>query len=169
MAVDELARPLPSVVRRLGVLLLLAVEEAVRRAVVRHDLVLDAGLGESTVERGVVVGGDVLVGAGLQCEDRRLDLRCPLDEAGPPPRARGAAVEADPPGEPVSGRRRDPGRAPAEAEAGRGDGGAAAPAPVPDRRTRAVLHAVVGRLVDVRHVLEVIVALRGARGPAEVV
>ena len=72
---DELERAAPGVVGVGLELLLLAVEEAVRCAVVADDLVLDARAGQRLVERGVVLGGDVRVGARLQREDRALDLR----------------------------------------------------------------------------------------------
>src|SRR3712207_8319073 len=44
VALDEREHAAPGLVRGLRELLLLAVEEAVRRAGVRHDLVLDTGL-----------------------------------------------------------------------------------------------------------------------------
>ena len=47
------------------------VEEAVRGAVVRDELVLDARLGKRPVERGDVVGRNALVGAADQAENRR--------------------------------------------------------------------------------------------------
>jgi hypothetical protein len=43
---EKAEHPPPCIRRRAGELLLLSVEEAVRRAVVGDDLVLDAGLGE---------------------------------------------------------------------------------------------------------------------------
>ena len=51
---DERERAPPGVVRRVGELGLLAIEEAVRRAVVDDDLVLDAGAGQRLLERRVV-------------------------------------------------------------------------------------------------------------------
>ena len=73
MAADEGERALPRVGRGVRELLLLAVEEAVRRAVVRDDLVLDARGGQRGVEGSIVLGGDVPVGACLEREDRRCD------------------------------------------------------------------------------------------------
>ena len=52
------ARTRPHASSRRRELVLLAVEEAVRRAVVREDVVLDAGLGQRPVERGVELGRD---------------------------------------------------------------------------------------------------------------
>ena len=66
VTVDEGERALPGVVGRRLELRVVAVEEAVRRALEGHDLVLDSGLGQRGVERRVVGGGDVLVGAGLE-------------------------------------------------------------------------------------------------------
>ena len=50
---------------------MLAVEEAVRRAVVDHDLVLDTGCAERLVERPRVLDRDSGVVAALEGEDRR--------------------------------------------------------------------------------------------------
>jgi len=52
------------------------------RARVDHDLVLDTGFGQRLVERVVLLGRDVLVGTGLEGENRRLDLGCAVDRAG---------------------------------------------------------------------------------------
>src|SRR5262249_55809908 len=153
MAVDERQRAAPRVVRRSGEVLLLAIEEAVRRAVVRHDLVLYAGVGEGALESGVVVGSDALVGARLQGENRRLDLRGAGDGARPAALARRAPVEADRPGQAVPGGRGNPRSPAAEAEPDGEDRGQAEVAQVPDGRARVGLHPVVGRLVDVRAVL----------------
>ena len=65
----------PRVLGGAGELLLLAVEEAVRRALVDDELVLDPRVGERLLERLVVAGGDVLVVAGLEREHRRVHLR----------------------------------------------------------------------------------------------
>src|SRR5581483_3039214 len=59
--VDEGERPRPRVVGGVLELLLLAVEEAVRRAVVGDDLVLDVRVRERLFERGVVLCRDALV------------------------------------------------------------------------------------------------------------
>ena len=66
-------------------------------------------------------------------------------------------------------RRGDPRRAAAEAEADREDRRRAAGAQLVDRRTRIRLDALVGRLLDVRHVLPLGVALRGTGSASEVV
>ena len=87
---------------------MLAVEEAVRRPVVDHELVLDSRIGERPLERLVVLGGDVLVGAGLQGENRRLHLRCQLLRAGRAVALTGTAVEADRAGQPVAACRGEP-------------------------------------------------------------
>jgi hypothetical protein len=71
---DEREHPFPGVCRRGGVLLELAVEEAVGSPVVDDELVLDARRRERCVEGGVVLGEDVRVVARLQREDRRLEL-----------------------------------------------------------------------------------------------
>src|SRR6185437_16575713 len=106
--VDELERAAPGVVGVRLELLLLAVEEAVRSAVVLDDLVLDAGAGQRGVEGSVVVGGDVRVGARLQRQDRAFDLRGPRNGARTAALARRTTVEAHRAGEAVPGRRRDP-------------------------------------------------------------
>src|SRR5438046_8914267 len=116
MLLDEGQHALPRIVRRVGELLLLAVKEAVRRALVRHDLVLDVCGAQRVLEGTVVGGGDVLVRAGLQGEDRRLELRGPLRSAGDAVALARTAVEADRAGQPVTACGREP-RAPA-AEAG---------------------------------------------------
>ena len=65
----------PGVIGGCCEVLLLAVEEAVRCPFVGDDLVLDARGRERLVERGVVLGSDVLIGARLEREDRPLELR----------------------------------------------------------------------------------------------
>src|SRR5207253_5847126 len=74
VALDEIEHPLPGACRVVGELLVAAVEEAVRGAGVRDDLVLDRGRGQRFVELGVELGRDVLVVARLERQDRRLDL-----------------------------------------------------------------------------------------------
>ena len=71
---DERERPLPRVVRGLGVLGELPVEEAVRRTVVGDQLEVDARSGEGRSEGGVVLRRDVRVVARLERQDRRLEL-----------------------------------------------------------------------------------------------
>src|SRR4029077_12049946 len=102
--VDERERAAPRVLGRVRELLLLAVEEAVRCAVVDDDLMLDARSGERTIERRVVVRRDALVVAGLQGEDRARDRVDALARACPAPRPGRRAVEADRPGEAVARR-----------------------------------------------------------------
>ena len=55
-----------------------------RRAVVDDELVLDAGSLERGLEGSVVLGEDVGVVAGLEREDRRLELACQLGRPGAP-------------------------------------------------------------------------------------
>src|SRR5947207_1389133 len=109
MTLEELEHPAPGVLRGFRVILLLAVEEAVRRPLVGDELVLDAGVLERSLEGGVLIGGDVLVGAGLEREDRRLDLGCALDRPGTAAALAGHAVEADRAREPVPARGGEPG------------------------------------------------------------
>jgi hypothetical protein len=98
---DEGEHLRPRVVGRVGELLLLAVEEAVRRSLVGVELVVDSRRAQGSLERSVVRGGDVLVGSRLQREDRRLEIgralcraRCAVATLARP------AVEADRAGEP---------------------------------------------------------------------
>ena len=118
MRLDEREHSRPGILGGGGELLLLAVEEAVRRAFVGDDLVLDARIGERPLEGSVVLGGDVLVGAGLERKDRRLQLCGALGRSRRPvaPFAR-PAVETDRACKPVTGRRREPRVPAAEAEA----------------------------------------------------
>src|SRR3954451_12194772 len=99
---QELEYTSPPVSRCFGELLLLPVEEAVRRTVVDDDLVLYAGPAERLVELRVVLRSDVLIVSGLQREDRAPDLGDPLTRAAPAVPLAGVAVEADAPREPVS-------------------------------------------------------------------
>ena len=96
---------LPGVRRGVGVLLELAVEEAVRRARVGDDLVLDPGRGQRRVEGRVVLGGDVRVVAGLEREDRRGELGGALRRARVAVSLAGHPVEADRAGEAVAAAR----------------------------------------------------------------
>src|ERR671924_507902 len=64
----------PGLSQHLRVLREAAVEEAVRGALVRYQLVLAARVGERLLEGRVVGGGDVLVGARREGEDRRREL-----------------------------------------------------------------------------------------------
>ena len=74
MGCDEREGSRPRVLGVCCEVLLLTVEEAVRRPFVDDDFVLDARGRERLVERGVVLGGDVLICARLEREDRRLEL-----------------------------------------------------------------------------------------------
>ena len=75
MGFDERENSRPRVIGGCCEVLLLTVEEAMRRALVGDDLVLDARGRQRLVERGVILGGDVLIGARLEREDRRIELR----------------------------------------------------------------------------------------------
>ena len=134
---------------------------------------LDARLGQRSVERGVVRGSDVGVVPRLQ--RRGSAPRSPGSAASGPARrcARpGAAVEADRAREAVARGRGEPRVTAAEAEADDEDRRARAAllaAEELDRRPCVRLDAVGRRLRDVIHVREVVVALRDARGAAEIV
>src|SRR5215211_3444372 len=95
MALDELERSAPGVVRRFRELLLLAIEEAMRRPVVRDELVFYARSVQRPLEGRDIVRGDPRVGAAHQPEDRSSQLRRALRRSGTavPPDAR-PAVEA---------------------------------------------------------------------------
>src|SRR6187200_1565267 len=86
---DEGECAIPGVGGRVRELLELAVEEAVRSAVVDRDLVLDARLVESALELLDDVNRDPLVRAAHQRENRRLQLGRLLRRAD-------RAVAADP-------------------------------------------------------------------------
>ncbi len=124
----------------------------------------------AAAKRGVVVGRDVRVVAGLEREDRRHHLAGALRRAG---RAVGAlsrpAVEADRAGEPVTSRRGQPRVAAAHAEADREDRRAALRAQPGDARRDVRLNLGRRDDADVLHVVEVVVALRDAGGAPEVV
>src|SRR5204863_4892519 len=120
MRLDKGERALPGVVGRRLELLLLAVEEAVRRALELDQLVLLAHRAQRLLELEVVLVRDGLVSPALQGQDRRLELRHEVDHPARP------AVEADGAGEPVARGRRRPRAAAAEAEADGEDRAAAA-------------------------------------------
>src|SRR4051795_8767891 len=71
----------PGVLARVGELLLLAVEEGVRRARVDVEVVLDARLVEAAGELVDLVLRDPLVGAAEQAEDRPVHLRRTCERA----------------------------------------------------------------------------------------
>src|SRR6266851_1377876 len=74
MRFDEREDSRPGVSGCFRELLLAAVEEAVGRAVIGDDLVIDARGGERVVERGVVRRADVLIGSCLEGQDRSLEV-----------------------------------------------------------------------------------------------
>src|SRR5438552_3071359 len=155
---EEIQGAPPGVVRVPLELLLLAVEEAVRRALVDHDLVLDPGGVERRVEGVVVLDRNGGVRASLEREDRSLHPRHLLERRAP--------VETDGAGEPVAGGGREPRVPPAEAEADGEDRGGAVLPQVRDAGGDVGLHALGRRLLAVRPVVEVLAALLGARGAA---
>ena len=125
---------------------------------------------ERLLERSVVLGGDVLVGARLERKNRSLQLcgsldrpRCPV-----PPFTR-PAVETDRACKPVAGRRSEPGVPAAEAEAEREDRRCSLGAEVFDGGADVGLHALGRGLADVLHVAPVVVTLRHSGGATEVV
>ena len=163
MRVDEGDDLRPRIVGRGGELFLLAVEEAVRCAFVRDELVVRRGRVERGLESGVVLGGDVLVGPGLERENRRLQL------GGALRRVRRPAIEAHGSRKPSLIRRREPRLPAAETEADGEDPMRSPLAEVCDAGGDVCLHRGSRRLLDVRHVLEAVVTLRCPRGAPEVV
>ena len=89
ITVDEREHACPRIRRGVGVLLVAAVEEAVRRALVGDDLVLDTCGSERFVERGIRLRGDVLVVTRLEREDRALELARASRRPGNPFRSPG--------------------------------------------------------------------------------
>src|SRR5207248_5661400 len=114
--------------------------------------------------------GDVPVCARLQGEDRTLDLGDPVDRprravaAGP-----GPAVEADRAGQPVAGGGGEPRLPAAHAEADREDRRAPVRAQPLDGGSGVELDLLRRDGIDVRRVVELVVALGGAGGASEVV
>src|SRR5215471_9965944 len=72
---DESDDPVPRVFRRRSEVLLLPVEEAVRRALVLDQLVLLPRLAQGLLELEVVLVADGLVGPALKGEDRGVEAR----------------------------------------------------------------------------------------------
>src|SRR6201987_2592775 len=89
VALDEVERAPPGVVRRVLELLLSAVEEAVGCAFILDQLDLLARLRQGQLQLDVVLVADGLVGAALEREDRRFELWHELDHPARP------AIEAD--------------------------------------------------------------------------
>src|SRR5947207_5117325 len=118
---------------------------------------------ESLLERGVVLGRDVLVGSRLQREDRRLQFGRSLGRLG------WAAVEAHGAGQSVLVGGGEPRLASTETEADAEDPLRAVFAEIGDAGGDVGLHRRRRRLVYMRPVFELLVALRRTRGPAEVV
>jgi hypothetical protein len=144
------------------------VEEAVRRSRVGNDLVLDPGGAQRLVELRVHLGGDVLVVAGLEGEDRGVHLPGTVDRPRKVAPSR-LSVEADGPFETVPAGRGQPGVAAAEAEAdGEHRTGTLAAEPV-DGSANVGLNLIGRALLDVRHVVEVVTALPDAGSATEVV
>src|SRR5215211_4410881 len=170
MALDELERSAPGVVRRFRELLLLAIEEAMRRPVVRDELVFYARSVQRPLEGRDIVRGDPRVGAAHQPEDRSSQLRRALRRSGTavPPDAR-PAVEAHGACEPLLLRRGQPRVPSAEAEADGEDRLAAARARALDCSGDVELDLCAVEALDVLHVGKVVLALADTRGSAEVV
>ena len=109
MGFDEREDSRPGIIGVCCELRLLTVEEAVRRPFVGDDFVLDACGRECLVERGVVLGGDVLICARLEREDRRFKLgralRGPRSSISP---FAGSPVETDRTCNSVAATRREP-------------------------------------------------------------
>src|SRR3954447_13983882 len=158
LAADEAQHALPGILGGGRELLLLAVEERVRRTVVDDDLVLRPRRLQRGAELVDVRLRDALVGAAHQGEDRRVELgralgRARLAVALPRP-----PVEADRPGEAELAGRRQPRVPPAEAEADGEEPPAAPRAQVGDHRRDVGLDGRGRRLLDVRPEVEVVVA-----------
>ena len=108
--------------------------------------------------------------AGLQGENRRVELGSTLGRTRRTlPALAGPAVEADRARETVTARSREPGVAAAETEPDGEHRADPSPAQVLDRRPHVGLDSFGRRLVDMRHVFEVVGALLDSRGAAEVV
>jgi hypothetical protein len=144
-------------------LLLLAVEEAVGRAVELDQLVVFAHRAQRLLEPEVVLVGDGLVGPALQSQDRRLELRHELDHPARP------AVEADRAGQPVAPRGRRPRAAAAVTEPDRENRAAAEGPQVADAGAHVGLNLFVCELLHERHVVPVVRPLVDAGRAAEVV
>src|SRR5207244_12929658 len=122
---------------------------------------LDARAGERALELGVVLGGDVAVGARREREDRAVDLVDAIDRTRRAVASSARApVEADRGGEAVSGRGCEPRLTAAHAEADGEDRRAAESAQVSHGTARIELDLFSGHRIDMRHVLEVVALLR---------
>src|SRR4051794_15551777 len=159
---DECEHAVPRIRGSLRVLLEAPVEEAVWRAVVRDELVLDSGGLEGRLERSVLLRRNVIVDARLQSQDGGFEPGCEIDGARPAGAGTERSVEPDRTGEAMPAGRGEPGVAAAETEADREDGRAAAAlrgAEIRDRGSDILLDAFRGRLSNVIHVREVVAPL----------
>jgi hypothetical protein len=118
---DEVEDALPGIRRGLRELRGLPVEEAVRGACVRDDLMLDISGVQRGVEGCVVLRRDVLVISGLEGEDRRRERCCELRRSRLAIPLACRAVEANCPREIVASSGGKPLIASAEAETDRED------------------------------------------------
>jgi hypothetical protein len=149
--------------RRFLELLLLAVEEAVRRAFELDELVLDAREPEHPFELDVVLVADAPVGPALQGEDRSAHLRHERERPCRP------SVEADRPRQLVVEGRGHPRVGAAEAEADREERRAVEGEQVPKAGSDVRHHLVRCELLEERHVVPLIRTLVDTRGAAEII
>jgi hypothetical protein len=120
-----------------------------RRALIGDELVLDAGIFQGPIERLVHLRCDVLVGARLEREDRRLQLGRALGRPWGAVAFARIPVEADRTGKAVSRGRGQPGVTAAEAEADGEDRPGARPEAL-DGGADIGLDSFLRRLRDVR-------------------
>ena len=110
VAIDEGEHPPPGVGRGVGVLLVAAVEEAVRRALVDHDLVLDAGVAQRRARSAATSSAGIAWSAPpISARIGALHLGRALRSARRAVALGPGAVEADRAGEPVAAGRGEPG------------------------------------------------------------
>src|SRR4051812_40315899 len=149
----------------------LAVEEAVGRARVGDDPVVDGPFPEAAIECRDRFSGDAPVGTTEQAEDRRGDVVDPIERGRGvvPPRALERPVQPDDTGQMESERRGEEGHAAAHAEADRED-------PVDPLATEGfdggrdvARDTRPSRPLGVGHVLERVAAWLGAGRPPEIV
>src|SRR3954452_4228951 len=123
---DECEHALPRIGGSPRVLPEAPVEEAVWRALVGDELVLDSGCLERRLERGVLLRRNVIVDTRLQGQDGGLEVGRDIDRARRAGAGTEGSVEPDRTGEAMPAGRGKPGVAAAETEADREDGRAAA-------------------------------------------